>query len=240
MRIAIVDDLTQDRSLIKKHLEQELIDRDITAALSEYDSGEAFLEEFSPGMFSIVFLDIYMKKMNGIEVADTLYHNDPECKIIFLTSSDEYLRESYSVRATYYLVKPYEPTQLKQALDFCFPKPKPKDVLVARTRNGMTVIPRKDILYIEVKGRHPYIHLQGQSIECLSNFADVVKPLENDPRFFCCYRGIVVSLDKITTQKASDFIMVDGQHVPISRRIKPEALRAFHSYMFGIFREDDK
>lgn len=239
MRIAIVDDMSQDRSHIREQLETELKERGVTAAIHEYESGEAFLEEFTPGMFSIVFLDIYMEKVNGVEVARELYRWDSDCRIIFLTSSEEYLRESYSVRATYYLIKPYEPKELRQALDFCFPKSKPADVLSVRTREGMRIIPREEILYIEIKGRHPHIHLAGNSIECLDNLTEVVRPLAQDRRFFGCCRGIVINLGKVVTQKDNDFIMDNGHQVPISRRIKPEALRAFHSYMFGITSRGD-
>lgn len=237
MNIAIVDDMANDRAAIRKQLEAELIQRGITATLEEFDSGEAFQDAFTPGRFAVAFLDIYMKQMTGIEVGHTLYAQDPGCKIIFLTSSEEFFRESYSVRATYYLVKPFELTQLQQALDFCFPKPEPADILTIRTKEGTSVVSRQDIFYIEARGRYPHIHLKDKSLESLENFTEVVRPLEADKRFFCCCRGIVVHLGKISTQKDNDFIMEDGQMVPISRRIKPEALRAFHAYMFGTAKE---
>lgn len=238
MKIAIVDDQTEERTGIRRQLEAELSERGIPAELTEYDCGEAFLDAYEPGKFSVVFLDIYMKKITGIEVAGYLYQHDPACKIIFLTSSEEYLRESYSVRATYYLVKPYEPKQLHQALDFCFPAPKPEDILAVRSRGGMMAIPRRDILYIEASGRHPHIHLATRSIECIDSFSEVIRPLENDRRFFSCCRGIIVHLGKIATQQDNDFVMENGQLVPISRRLKPEALRAFHTFMFRSVKED--
>ena len=238
MKIAIVDDMAADREAIRKQLEYELVQRKLTAELEEYDSGEAFRSAFVPGQFVVVFLDIYMKEMSGIEVGKMLYEQDPKCKIIFLTSSEEYFRESYTVRATYYLVKPYEPKQLEQALDFCFPKPEPEDLMTIRTKMGTSVISRQDILYIEARGRYPHIQLKDRSIESLDNFSEVVRPLEEDKRFFCCCRGIVVHLGKISTQKDNDFIMENGQTLPISRRIKPEALRAFHAFMFRNTKEN--
>lgn len=237
MNIAIVDDMATDRAAIRKQLEAELAQRGITAALEEFDSGEAFQSAFSPGRFSIAFLDIYMKQMSGIEVGHMLYAQDPGCKIIFLTSSEEFFRESYSVRATYYLVKPFELTQLRQALDFCFPKPEPTETLTIRTKEGTSVVSRQNILFIEARGRYPHIHLKDKSLESLDSFTEVVRPLEEDRHFFCCCRGVVVNLGKISTQKDSDFIMEDGQTVPISRRIKPQALRAFHAYMFTAAKE---
>lgn len=232
MNIAIVDDMARDRSTLRKQLEVELTQRGITASLEEFDSGEAFRDAFTPGRFSVAFLDIYMKEMTGIEIGHMLYTQDPGCKIIFLTSSEEFFRESYSVRATYYLVKPFELTQLRQALDFCFSKPEPADTLTIRTKEYTSVVSRQDILYIEARGRYPHIQLKDKRLECLESFTEVVRPLEEDKRFFNCCRGVVVNLGKISTQKDNDFIMENGQMVPISRRIKPQALRAFHAYMF--------
>jgi len=231
MKIAIVDDVEYERLKIKRDLIKELAERKITAEIVEFESGETFMEAFVPGAFFAVFLDIYMRGMSGIDVGESLYQNDPDCKIIFLTGSEDYIRESYSVHATYYLVKPYELNQLQQALDFSFPKPKPEDILAVRSRDGMTAIPRGDIFYVEAQGRYSYIHATGQCVECLDSFTEVVRPLENDRRFFVCCRGVMVNLGKISAQKENDFIMTNGQTVPISRRIKSEALRAFQAFI---------
>ncbi len=231
MKIAIIDDEAHQRLKIKTDLIKEFTERKITAELTEFESGEAFMEAFVPGTFYAVFLDVYMRGMSGIEVGEALYQNDPDCKIIFLTGSEDYIRESYSVRAIYYLVKPYELRQLQQALDFAFPKPKTEDILTIRDKDGMTVIPRADILYIEAQGRYSNIHVSGRDIECLDSFAEVSNPLETDKRFFVCCRGVMVNLGKIVTQKENDFIMTDGQSVPISRRVKSEAVKAFQAYI---------
>lgn len=239
MKIAIVDDLAADRALIRHQLEQELARRRLESLIEEYDSGEAFAENFHPGEFAIVFLDIYMKGMDGIQIARLLYQNDFHCKIIFLTVSEEYLKESYSVHAAYYLVKPYTPRQLTQALDFCFPRPALWDILPVRTRQGILLVPRQDILYIEAKGRHPHIYTEKEAIESMDNFSQITYPLEKDSRFFCCCRGIIVHLGKISTLKENTFILSNGSPIPISRRIRPEAIRAFHSFVFQDIRKEN-
>lgn len=231
MKIAIVDDEAYQRLKIKTDLEKEFAERKISAQIIEYESGEAFMEAFVPGAFYAVFLDVYMKGMLGTEVGEILYQDDPECKIIFLTGSEDYIRESYSVRAIYYLVKPYELKQLQQALDFTFPKPKAEDLLTIRYKDGMTVIPRGDILYIEAQGRNANIHVASNCIECLDSFTEISHTLENDNRFFVCCRGVMVNLGQISAQKENDFIMTDGELVPISRRIKAEAIKAFQDYI---------
>ena len=106
MNIAIVDDLASDRLQLIGKLQTYMQQARIPFTLYEFDSGEAFLEAFSPGRFSIVFLDIYMGGMTGMAVAHAIREQDFDCRLIFLTQSEEYLREGYSVNAVHYLIKP--------------------------------------------------------------------------------------------------------------------------------------
>lgn len=229
MKIAIVDDRAEDRALMRGRLEQELPARGMRFELVEFDSGEAFTEAFSPGRFAVVFLDMYMGEMGGVEVGDMLSRDDPECKIVLLTSSRDFLQESYDMGAAYYLIKPYSMERLRRALDFCFPEPDPNDILLVHTKEGAAVVARPEILYIEMLGRYPQVHLKNRAVESIDSFSDVVRPLEKDERFFCCCRGVVVQLRYIKAMENNDFVMQNGQRVPISRRLKPQAAQAFYS-----------
>lgn len=230
MCIAVIDDLSSDRAVLRRHLEAELAARKLEVQIEEYDSGEAFLDAFRTGAFTAVFLDIYMGAVSGLEVARLLYRQDPSCKIVFLTTSQEFMLESYEVRATYYLVKPFAPDKLSQALDFCFPAPMPDDTLVVRTKSGSSVLQRRDILYIESVTRHGCVRLADRLVESADSFADVVAPLESDGRFLVCARGVMIHMAHVSEQSGGDFIMEDGRRLPISRRIRVEVLRAFQNF----------
>jgi len=238
MKIAIVDDAAAERVRLRADLVRELKEREICAEIEEFESGEEFLEVFSPGVFSVVFLDIFMKELTGIEVGERLYEKDSKCRIIFLTSSEEYMLESYRVRATYYLVKPYELQRLQQALDFCFPRESEDELLKVRLKEGTLTIPKREVLYVAAKGRYSQIHTEEQIIDSKSTFSDVVHMLAGDSRFFCCYKGVLVNFAKVAAQRDNDFIMMDGQVVPISKRVKTEALGMYHDFLFLSMRND--
>ena len=123
LRIAIIDDLSADRAVLREALERELAPRGAAFTIEEFASGEEFTAAFVPRQYDAAFIDIYMGEVSGMEVARLLYHRDPACRIIFLTTSQEFMLESYAVRAPYYLVKPFAEERLRQALDFCFPAP---------------------------------------------------------------------------------------------------------------------
>ena len=87
MRIAIVDDLADERVLLRQRLEHQLARRNVQADLLEYESGEAFLTAAQDEPFTVAFLDIYMAGANGIETARALRQHDTDCLLIFTTTS---------------------------------------------------------------------------------------------------------------------------------------------------------
>lgn len=230
IHIAIVDDNEPDRRILRDYLTEELTKRSISCQLSEYDSGEAFLAEFAPKRFEVLFLDIYMKKLGGLDVARQLYREDPDCKLIFLTVSREHVLDCFTVHATYYLVKPFEEARLNQALDFCFPQPKPSDLFVFHERNGLQLIRREEILYLHHVGRLTCLRLSDRLLESTDSFRTTAAPLEQDPRFLQCSRGVLLNLHFIQKQEGTDFIMQDGSRHPISFRRRSQILKRFQQF----------
>ena len=104
IRIAIVDDQAQTRKLLRQDLLVRVPDG---ASIACFDGGEAFLSGFTPGDDALVFLDICMEGMNGIEVAQRVRKRSARCLIVFLTSSKEYAFDAFPIHPFDYLVKPY-------------------------------------------------------------------------------------------------------------------------------------
>ena len=107
MRIAIVDDLSGERALLREQLARQLARRGAEAELLEFDSGEAFLAAEKERRFTAAFLDIYMEGMTGMEAARALRKTDTDCLLVFTTTSTDHALEGFQVRALHYLVKPF-------------------------------------------------------------------------------------------------------------------------------------
>lgn len=107
MKIAIVDDLKLDAEqlshLILSYMKEHRIP---TAAPEIFPNGETFLASFTVGSFDIVFLDIYMDGLSGMETAQKLRALDASCRIVFVTTSPDFAVDSYDVNAAFYLLKP--------------------------------------------------------------------------------------------------------------------------------------
>lgn len=233
MRIAVTDDSPVDRKLITRRVEKYLIDAGIEYSIDEFSSAENLLESFKGGMYDIVFLDIYMNGMTGMDAAKIIFRDDPECRLIFLTSSEEYLRESYSVRAVYYLVKPIDDREFRLAMEFCGIKQEQRVKTLTLNLGGTEkTIDTSRIFYADVSGHTTQFHSKEQTISVYGSFSKVTEPLMEDSRFLVCGRGILVNLENVSDISEDCFIMKNGTEVPISMRIKRDIAAAWEEYKF--------
>ena len=95
MRIAIVDDLAAERTLMKERLVRQLGLRGAQAEILEFDSGEAFLAARQKQRFTAAFLDIYMPGRSGMDVSRELRKKDADCILVFTTTSTDHALEGF-------------------------------------------------------------------------------------------------------------------------------------------------
>ena len=105
MRIAIIDDLLTAleylRSNICRWADEHAVPLIPGPAL--FENGETFLEQFWKDRYDIIFLDIFMEGMNGMDTARRIRECDDACRLVFTTTSAEYAVDSYEVDSSYYL-----------------------------------------------------------------------------------------------------------------------------------------
>ena len=227
LKIAIVDDLASDRNELKKHLHNEMKVWNKEYEISEFSSGEEFLSSLLKIQFKIVFLDIYMTGISGIETAKQLTANS---KIIFLTTSTEYIAQSFALHATCYLLKPVNREGIHQAMSLCFPRIGDGSVLSVPVDKSKIVIDRDEIIYIDFMERCTRIHTIDGISKCYLTFAELTAPLKSDMRFVSCRRGVLINMNYISKEINGDFVLTNGEKLPISRSIKKTVLQAFHRY----------
>ena len=152
MQIAIVDDRAEDRAELSVCLENYMKKHQLDYTLTEFEDGENFLKAAAQVNFQLVFMDIYMEHMDGMEAARRLRQKNRLCKIVFLTITEDYARMGYSLSASYYLLKPLSLHQadFEEAMELCQLKP-PYEVMtlsVMADRQKLE-LPTEKILYID-------------------------------------------------------------------------------------------
>lgn len=117
MNIAIIDDVQQDLDALAEAAREHYDQKQISIQLHTFSSPEDFWNSYSPGSYDLIFLDIYIKQANGMDLAAQLREKGDSCALIFVTSSDAFAVASYDVQAAYYLLKPLDTNKLTKVLD---------------------------------------------------------------------------------------------------------------------------
>lgn len=229
MRVAIIDDLQRDSVALRALLVARLPS---TTFIDIYDSGARFLN--AQVRYDLIFLDIVMEGMDGIETARRLRERDMGCLIVFLTSSSEYAWSAFPLHPFDYLVKPVDDKRLgyvlceaKRALER---KERALSVKVGRQR---VAVPISTVAYACARDHFVYIALtDGRELKCYMTFSEMQAMLEEEPRFLVCNRGVLINMDEVRSFDGECFIMNDAQHFAVRLSEKTRIGERFYKYMF--------
>ena len=117
MNIAVVDDQYSEIAFLCEILDSYAKESGLSVKIDHFESGEEFLASFRPFYYQVIFLDIYMEGITGIETAASLRQSDIDARIIILTSSDVHMREAFDVHAFQYLIKFQDPEKFRKAFE---------------------------------------------------------------------------------------------------------------------------
>lgn len=234
MRIAIVDDIAAERNLLHTRLNYKLKQRSIQADVLEYESGEAFLADAEQQPFTVVFLDIYMDGMSGMEAAKALRKLDTDCLLIFTTTSTDHALEGFQVRAMHYLVKPYTEQDLTALIDEILSRiPQPDNYLTVKVSGSDIQLPFKEMLYAEHFSHMIHVYTTGNRVlTTRMSFGQFTSPLKEDDRFFLCSRGIVINMEHAIDFDGTAFLLDNGSSIPVSRDLIKTARQTFMNFLF--------
>ncbi|RKJ60792.1 LytR/AlgR family response regulator transcription factor [Roseburia sp. 1XD42-69] len=160
MNIALVDDEEAIREQIGGFIKKRNPDFDI----SGFDTGEGLLAAGKD--FDIIFLDIQMEGMGGIEAARTLRQSGVDAVVIFITGIREYVFEAFDVSAFHYLLKPIEEQKFMEVLGRAAEEAgkrkgqREKQIFIRAKNQGYT-LNLNSILYIESRGKKVEIKLES-------------------------------------------------------------------------------
>lgn len=228
--IAIVEDMTADRKVLRSGLECFAKEKGIHLSITEFVSGEKFLQEFSrEDQFQLVFLDIEMPGINGMETAEQIRKIDREVMLVFVTNMVQFAVRGYSVSACDFIVKPVERELFQRKLEATLGRIlRKKSSILIKSAGSMQKVRIRDIRYVEVYGRKIYLHTGNAKIEFYGTLKKMAEELEGN-HFVKCNKCYLVNLAYVEAV-VDDTAFVEGEPLAISRREKKEFLREFSMY----------
>ncbi|MDX5634873.1 LytTR family DNA-binding domain-containing protein, partial [Clostridioides difficile] len=142
--------------------------------------------------FNIVFLDIQMEEINGMQAARKLRSYGNECFIIFVTVLNEFVFDAFEVDAINYLIKPLSNEKLYKTLDKIVTKLDDNESNYITIQKGYSYWKLKlaDILYCEVIKRKIYVHLKKETVDYYETIENLERSLPTN--FFRCHRSYII------------------------------------------------
>jgi len=234
MNIAIVEDTARDCEWLTGRLEQYLTSRHLTYQLYTYKQAEDFVAALDTISFQIVFMDIYLTDMTGIEAATILRQRDKACKLIILTSSDEYLLQGYQVHASHYLIKPATDRDFEEAMERCMLKPAYEVPVIDIVQDGLSLpLNTETILYLQAHKRDVLIQTTTQPLLTAGPFHALVDVLSGDSRFLMVLRGIMINMDYVVSIDDTLISMKNGDALPYNVRNRKQIQQTYRNYIFN-------
>ena len=228
LKFAICDDSKADREYLTKLIYEYIDKNNIYASIDCFESGEDLLKK-DLEQYSIIFLDIYMGKINGMEVARKLKNIRNNINIVFTTSSIEFAVESYEVSALYYMLKPIDKNKLFSLMDnFLYEYYEVKFITVKVGRME-SYISLADIIYVEASGKKSIIHTKKGIVISSTSFSNMLEALPK-PDFIRPIRYAIVAVREIINIPTDVLVLSDGSQIPISRKERGSMKKYFSDY----------
>ena len=203
--------------------------------VDEFSGGQEFIDALSEKRYDIVFMDIYMPGMDGIETAKTLRRRTERTFLIFLTASDGHYPDAFSLHAFDYVTKPFTMERIDQVLTEIL-EHTPLDTAFIKISNAGKDerVKLKNIVSVTTDGHYLEIKKDDGVIKrARLTSGEFLEMTGSDKRFVIINRGIIINMDYLNLIEGTEAYMSDGSTYPVSTRKLPELLQVVEEYKYN-------
>ncbi len=227
IRVCVCDDDIEVVNRICGILDRISKNKDITMKVDAFNDGSSLLQKLdsNSSYYDVIFLDIEMKDMDGIETAKQLRKIDELAYIIYVSSYESYAIETFSVRPYQFVVKPFADEVIEKHFMDVYEKILTNDECYEfKFNNTYYKVLLKNIMYFESSARRIIIHLNdGKSYEYYDTLDKVEKKIENSRvDFLRIHKSTLVNSRFIKIKAQNEIQLMDGSVLAISEKKRNE------------------
>lgn len=239
INIAICEDNAHDQQCLRTYIEEVVESKKGKGVIRNYNiytynKGEDMLTALEHRRYDIVFLDVYMKQLTGMELAKYLRELDQKTIIIFTTSSTDFAIEAYNVRAFHYLLKPLSKVALQEILRSAINHKLEREACyyLFPTGEGVAKVNLNSILYVECSGRKTLVVTEEKKIPCTYSINMMEEKLD-ELGFARCHRSFIVNMRYVKNFKHGIVLLENEEEILMSKYKQKEVKEKVADYLGG-------
>ena len=206
--------------------------------ITTFENAEELLE--FKEQFDAYFLDIQMKKTDGMQAAAVLRDRSRKAVIVFISAYIQYAAKGYLFNAVRYVLKSQLDEEFPDCMDAVMESIAKEETLEIKLGTKRVMLEVSDILYIENEKRKVVIHMSGKGSQTYEIYAKITELAQklHDMGFIYCHAAYLVNASAVIGIEPNEFILKSGEHIPISRQKYAQAQKEYYfrkmpSHVFG-------
>ena len=232
IRIALVEDEAEVRAQLQGYVQRYTRQYGTPFEVTEFADGMEILEDYRP-QFDIIFLDIEMPELGGMDAAERIRTVDPDVVLVFVTNMAQYAIRGYEVDALDFVLKPVNYYQFSTKLARALQRVQRRKggQIALQTAGGVQLLNTEDIYWLETRDRMLHYHTSTGVWSVRSSLQNAEKQLA--PYHFAkCNQCYLVNLRYVRAVQ-NDMVQVGEDRLEISRRQRAAFLAAVAAYVGG-------
>lgn len=240
MLIILCDDVPGDRHKLRLYLQHLQEEKETGDEIEEYNSGESLLAAVEEGLDpDIIFLDIYMGKMSGVETATQLRTRGYAKDLIFCTTSKDNAMDGFRLKADGYLVKPYGYQDFCDAIWRC----KEKLLKTAKTLDFISdrleyKIPLTEITFLETTKKGCTVHTLKSSYFTWEKISELSNKLPSQGSFLKLSQSYTINMENIKTIATEKIVFKNSEEVMLPVHNRQNIRQAVNNFCWRELKEE--